>query len=138
MSSKSVLTEFAAQQMEEYARFHTQRWNQISHAIGVPLIALGVLGLLGPWSVWVAILFAGSYWILDWRIAIPFTLAVAGFYRLGLLISFELAVFLFVLGWIFQWMGHRYGEKNRPAFLTHLKHLWIGPFWLFYSWISWS
>ena len=36
----------------------------------------------------------------------------------------------FVVGWIFQAVGHAVYEKNRPAFFRNLLHLLVGPLFL--------
>ncbi|HYX21658.1 MAG TPA: Mpo1-like protein, partial [Thermoanaerobaculia bacterium] len=36
----------------------------------------------------------------------------------------------FVLGWIFQAIGHAVYEKNSPAFFRNLVHLLVGPAYL--------
>jgi len=39
------------------------------------------------------------------------------------------ALGLFIVGWIFQFIGHAV-EGNQPAFLTNPLYLVIGPWWL--------
>ncbi len=39
------------------------------------------------------------------------------------------ALLLFVVGWIFQFVGHAI-EGNQPAFFTNPMYLVIGPLWL--------
>src|SRR6266508_675167 len=36
----------------------------------------------------------------------------------------------FVVGWVFQGIGHVRYEKNRPAFFKNLVHLMVGPLFL--------
>ncbi|MDQ5872777.1 MAG: DUF962 domain-containing protein, partial [Acidobacteriota bacterium] len=36
----------------------------------------------------------------------------------------------FVIGWVFQAIGHAVYEKNRPAFFKNLQHLLVGPLFL--------
>ena len=40
------------------------------------------------------------------------------------------AVVLFVVGWIFQFIGHYVYEKRAPAFYRNLAHLLVGPLWI--------
>jgi uncharacterized membrane protein YGL010W len=40
------------------------------------------------------------------------------------------AVVLFVVGWIFQFVGHYVYEKRSPAFYRNLAHLLVGPLWI--------
>lgn len=39
------------------------------------------------------------------------------------------ALLLFILGWIFQFVGHAI-EGNQPAFFRHPVYLVVGPWWL--------
>ena len=43
--------------------------------------------------------------------------------------SWRWALALFVVGWVFQFVGHAI-EGNQPAFLSHPIHLLVGPWWL--------
>jgi uncharacterized membrane protein YGL010W len=54
--------------------------------------------------------------------AIDLVARAAGGWRLGLA--------AFVVGWIFQAVGHAVYEKNRPAFFKNLLHLLVGPLFL--------
>jgi len=44
-------------------------------------------------------------------------------------LSWRWALALFVIGWIFQFVGHAI-EGNQPAFLSNPIHLLVGPWWL--------
>jgi uncharacterized membrane protein YGL010W len=52
------------------------------------------------------------------------------FYFAGWAIPFWVNVALFVLGWIFQFIGHSVYEHKSPAFLTNVLHLLVGPLWI--------
>lgn len=134
----------------EYASYHRSTVNQLTHYVGIPLIAIALLGLLGRlWIHWpmdalgqsglirldggillwaVAMLF---YVVLDWRLTVPFSLFTLGLYFAGRALSVPTLWILFVLGWAFQGIGHYVYEKKSPAFLKNFEHLLIGPFWLF-------
>ena len=43
--------------------------------------------------------------------------------------SWRLALALFIVGWIFQFIGHAI-EGNQPAFFRHPVYLLIGPLWI--------
>ncbi len=49
--------------------------------------------------------------------------------------SLAVAVGSFVIGWVFQFAGHAI-EKNRPAFFTNANHLWHGPLFITYEWVT--
>ena len=42
----------------------------------------------------------------------------------------RVAIALFVVGWIFQFVGHYVYEKRAPAFYRNLAHLLVGPLWI--------
>lgn len=46
-----------------------------------------------------------------------------------LFISWRWALAMFVMGWVFQLLGHAI-EGNQPAFLSNPLYLIVGPWWL--------
>lgn len=130
--------------LAQYAAYHRDRRNILSHFIGIPLIVLAVAVLLsrpavpvfGLWlapAALVAVAAAAFYWRLDRR----FGLVMAGLLGLCLWAGQVLAltssavwlgggVGLFVLGWIIQFVGHYY-EGRKPAFVDDLMGLVVGP-----------
>ena len=60
-------------------------------------------------------------------IALSVGLAIAGFVAHGL---WRWALALFVVGWIFQFVGHWY-EKKPPEFLKDWRFLFVGLRWWF-------
>ncbi|WP_350643809.1 Mpo1-like protein, partial [Psychrobacter sp. HY3-MNA-CIBAN-0198] len=42
---------------------------------------------------------------------------------------FIIAISIFIIGWVIQFIGHKY-EKAKPAFMDDLNQLLIGPFFL--------
>ena len=78
-----------------------------------------------------------SYWKHSRRLAVALLIVFA---LLGLLTNFlyyqlggaslcYLAIGVFVVAWIGQFIGHKF-EGRRPSFLTDLSYLLIGPAWL--------
>jgi uncharacterized membrane protein YGL010W len=58
--------------------------------------------------------------------------AIAGLvvlYVVSAWVTWPYAIAAFVVGWIFQFVGHAYEGKS-PAFLTNLLHLLVGPLWV--------
>jgi uncharacterized membrane protein YGL010W len=120
----------------DYARDHQTFGNQLTHAIGIPLIfisSLGVLSHIGPplFNGGVVSMAAVLTWFftLDWKLAIPSGLLMMLCYELGKQIPSFGLILIFVLGWIFQLVGHYVYEKKKPSFLSNINHLLIGPFW---------
>lgn len=132
-----------------YSQDHRNPVNVVIHWVCVPLIlwtaiallwtipvpaALGRTGLWAGVAMFAAMLF---YWRLSRPLAFGMLLVfvVCGLvsealYRaLDATALIEVAVAIFVLAWIAQFVGHHI-EGRRPAFLTDLAYLLIGPAWL--------
>lgn len=121
----------------QYAAFHRDQRNRRAHAIGIPLIVLGLLGLLallriGP--VDLGVLAAAAvllyYAAIDRRGALVSAVIFAILYGVAVNIPWEVDAAAFVVGWLFQLVGHRF-EGNRPKFLENLVYLLIGPLYFF-------
>lgn len=130
--------------MEAYGESHQNPVNKRIHWFCVPAIMLSSLALLSlvphpvPGVHWhmVVIVAAAAYYAL---LSLPLAL---GMVVLGGLMSaaipalaaipgplWLLAVVLFVVAWIGQFVGHRI-EGKKPSFVEDLKFLLIGPMWL--------
>jgi uncharacterized membrane protein YGL010W len=147
-SSRSfVLPPKLAAMLEDYGNHHRTLGNKVTHYIGIPVIMLTLLGMLSQWVIgdgltgsemiradggtllWV--LAMTWYLTLDWRLALPFGFVAMGMYFAGRHLSLEVQIAGFVLGWVLQFIGHGVYEKQRPAFLDNIRHLLIGPMWIF-------
>jgi len=122
----------------DYASYHRTKGNKIFHRLGIPMIVLTSIGMLARVSllapvdaamVLIALAFA-YYVMLEWRLAIAMLAVTIAFYFLGRAMPFWLNVALFVLGWIFQFIGHSVYEHRQPAFVRNLVHLLVGPLWI--------
>ena len=124
--------------LSDYGAHHRTRGNLVCHAFGITLISFGIVELLvrlplGQWSVAEALI-AGVvlyYATLD----LPLAAAMLGaFVVLDLAAravgDWRIGAAAFVVGWIFQAIGHAVYEKNRPAFFRNLLHLLVGPLFL--------
>lgn len=117
----------------DYASHHQTKGNKWFHRVGIPLIMLSGIGMLARVPIAAIALIVGSeivYAILDWRLAAIMLVISAAFYFIGGAIPFWINVALFVVGWIFQFVGHSVYEKRSPAFLTNALHLLVGPLWI--------
>ena len=132
-----------------YAADHRNATNRLIHWICVPAILWAViaalwvipvspsLGRAGLWCVLVMVAALAFYWRLSRRVGVAMLVvfAVLGvatelLYRaLGGRTLLWLALGVFVLAWIGQFIGHAL-EGRRPSFLTDLVYLLIGPAWL--------
>jgi uncharacterized membrane protein YGL010W len=86
-----------SQWIDDYSQSHQTKINQITHKIGIPMIAVSILLILP------SLFFAGL-----WKIALG----------------------LFVIGWILQFIGH-YFEGKPPEFLKDWRFLFVGLRWWF-------
>jgi uncharacterized membrane protein YGL010W len=126
----------------EYGSFHVTRGNQACHYIGIPMIVLTLLTFLAQvalfevagWSVTLAevvILAVVAYYL---TLDVPLGLLMLGIYAVLNLaarpIPLPWALGLFLLGWVFQFLGHYVYEKKAPAFYKNFTHLLVGPLWI--------
>lgn len=130
--------------LQDYGSYHLNPKNKITHYIGIPMITVTLLGLLSrvvlyPVNEYVQLdlgvvlyLFAFSFYIyLDWKLGSMFAVVGVGLYALGRVLPWEALLALFIIGWIFQYVGHLKYEKNSPAFYKNAEHIFIGPMWIF-------
>jgi uncharacterized membrane protein YGL010W len=132
-----------------YSGDHRNDTNQWIHVFAVPLILWSVIALLwcipviGTWfrpGLWAALamFFAWTFYYrasrrLGYGMLAVFV-AMAWLTRwlhdtLGTTQLLYLAIVVFVLAWIAQFVGHRI-EGRKPSFLTDLTYLLIGPAWV--------
>jgi uncharacterized membrane protein YGL010W len=135
--------------LDSYSQDHQHPINRLLHWICVPLIVWSVLALLwtapvpssllkpGAWAVFAIVLAFAWYWKRSHRLGAALLIALA-FLALICAWVFErwtpasmrwLAVGVFVVAWIGQFIGHLF-EGRRPSFFTDLAYLLVGPAWL--------
>ena len=128
----------------QYAEYHRDRRNILSHFIGIPMIVVAVAVLLSRpgWDIaglWLspALLTALAAAVFYLRLDLRFGLLMAALLGLCLWAGAALAqqstlvwlsggLGLFVVGWIIQFVGHYY-EGRKPAFVDDLMGLVVGP-----------
>ncbi|MCE2988817.1 MAG: DUF962 domain-containing protein [Burkholderiales bacterium] len=131
----------AEQLLVQYAAYHRDRRNIATHFVGVPVIVFSVVLALAQISLgavhlaWVGIALASAWYIyLDrtlgvWMLAfLALCGAVASIIsaKTGVGLALVIALALFVVGWIAQFIGHKY-EGMKPAFVDDLIGLLVGP-----------
>ena len=126
----------------DYAAFHGTPGNKACHYVGIPLIVVSLFALLsavplftvGAYTVTLAevlLLAATAYYLrLDPVLAVLMLAASALLIFVGRQMSVGVAIALFVVGWVFQFVGHYVYEKRSPAFYRNLAHLLVGPLWI--------
>ena len=124
------------QWFEEYGDSHRNHTNKLIHWLCVPLITFSVLGLL--WALHWGLAIAVMAIALVFYIRLSVSLAVAMLAMTGsMLIIITLlqtalvpvSLTIFVVAWIFQFIGHHI-EGKKPSFFKDLQFLLIGPLWV--------
>jgi uncharacterized membrane protein YGL010W len=121
----------------DYASYHKTKGNKAYHRVGIPLIVLTLIGMLarvkfaGFDAAMLVIAAATIFYLMEeWRLAIAMLAVSVAFYFVGAALPLWANAALFVLGWIFQFIGHSVYEKRQPAFLRNFVHLLVGPLWI--------
>jgi uncharacterized membrane protein YGL010W len=126
----------------DYASYHRTAGNKLFHRLGIPLIMLTLIGMLTTVTLgdvatirldaaMLLIAIAGAYYfVLEWRLAVAMIVVSIVFYFIGALVPLEINAAGFVLGWIFQFIGHKVYEHRNPAFFRNFVHLLVGPLWI--------
>lgn len=117
----------------DYAQYHTHPMNRLCHTIGIPLIMLAVV----RWTQWPEVsYFPAAAVVLPlyaaWNptLALGMAAAVFGMAALAPSLNAWIVFASFVVGWIFQLVGHSRYEGKSPAFMRNLIHLLVGPMWV--------
>ncbi len=127
--------------LADYSSYHRARGNLVCHAFGITLIVFGSASLLllmrlpGALRVTAAEILIGAallfYLTLDASLALvmlaEFALLDAAARAVG---DWRVGLAAFLLGWVFQGVGHARFERNSPAFFKNLAHLLVGPLFL--------
>ncbi|PKH31798.1 Mpo1-like protein [Shewanella sp. ALD9] len=135
----------AVEQLSTYKSVHLNPQNIKTHFVGVPMIIWSAFLMLGTlrfawqdYQVSVAMILAvvvlGYYMALHMRLAFGLVLFIVPvLYTTELVVHtshpFIIATSIFIIGWVIQFIGHKY-EKAKPAFMDDLNQLLIGPFFL--------
>ncbi len=132
--------------LAQYAEYHRDRRNIVSHFIGVPMIVFGVGVLLarpvvvtaGSLSVtlgWIVFVMVASWYLTrgDAVLGLAVSAVVGALLWLGhrvadasLPVWLAWALGFFVVGWVIQFIGHWY-EGRKPAFVDDIVGLLVGP-----------
>lgn len=131
-------------QLSSYAAYHRDPRNIATHFIGIPLIVLAITVLLSRPSVAVAglqvslaliVAVAASVYYL--RLSLGLGIVMSALLGLSVWTGawaaelptaawLSLGVGGFVVGWVFQFIGH-FWEGRKPAFVDDIMGLIIGP-----------
>ena len=134
---------------DNYSADHQNATNRLIHWICVPAILWSVIAALwlvpvaptiGRAGFWCGLVMVGAF-AFYWRLSRPLGGAMIALFialallthllyeALGARVLLSLAIGVFVVAWIGQFVGHKL-EGKKPTFLTDLVYLLIGPAWL--------
>ena len=131
--------------LKQYAEYHRDRRNIVTHFAGVPMIVFGVavllarpvmmLGDLALTPAWLAFVLVALWYLSRGQLALGAAVSVG----VGVLILLAhrvsggslshwlgWGVGFFAVGWVIQFIGHYY-EGRKPAFADDMVGLLVGP-----------
>lgn len=133
------------EQLAQYACYHRDRRNILTHLVGIPLIVLAIVTLLSRFELFtlgavavtpafVVVAAAVAYYV---RLDIKLGILMAALLALCLWAGHNIAMAstlvwlswglgMFIVGWVWQFVGH-YFEGRKPAFVDDIIGLVIGP-----------
>ncbi|RKP48355.1 DUF962 domain-containing protein [Trinickia fusca] len=137
-------------QLTQYAAYHRDRRNIATHFVGIPMIVVAIAVLLSrpqstvgvlPFAIspaWLLFIAANVfYFLLDASLALAMVaLSIVSLALGSWLANASLGVWLvsgltlFVVGWVFQFVGHVAYEHKKPAFADDIVGLLIGPLFI--------
>lgn len=133
------------EQITQYAAYHRDRRNIATHFVGIPLIvfsaAMGLALVPLPFlpgqmtmAFVVTLVAVGYYFKLDYTLGVAMLMYMAANLWLAIIVAAKfppatsawIALGIFVVGWIIQFVGHKF-EGMKPAFFDDIMGLAIGP-----------
>ena len=134
--------------LSSYSGDHVNPTNQLIHLLCVPAIVWSVTAAMWVIPVPTALVNPGAWmavgmffaWAWYWRLSRPLAIGMLvvfvafGFLNRALWMALGsqgllwLAVGVFVVAWIGQFIGHKI-EGRKPSFFTDLSYLLVGPLW---------
>jgi uncharacterized membrane protein YGL010W len=135
------------QHLSHYAAYHRDGRNIATHIIGIPLIVAAVeilasrpVVMAGTVPLTPAMLLAALATLFYLRLDLRFGVTMAGLLGLGAWAGLHVAALpswawaaagagAFIIGWIIQFIGHRF-EGRKPAFLDDISGLLVGPLFI--------
>ncbi|WP_299734528.1 Mpo1-like protein [uncultured Endozoicomonas sp.] len=123
------------QWFSEYGESHQNKTNKLIHWICVPAILFSIVGIIwafSPIAAWVLMAVTMLFYFkLSFKLSLAMILIFAASAALSQALGayvLEASIGIFVVAWIFQFVGHKV-EGKKPSFFDDLKFLLIGPLW---------
>ncbi len=121
--------------LQHYGLSHTHPVNEVIHFVAIPAIMISLNGLLFAVHPALVLLLIAVSLVYYSRLSWPFTLCmlllssvmlalVDAMDAAGVLVQASVGVF--VVAWIFQFIGHHL-EGKKPSFFEDLQYLLVGP-----------
>jgi len=135
--------------MSQYAQYHRDKRNIVTHFVGIPLIvfAIGILlarasigGFTLAWIVWTL---ATAWYLTRGNLVLGIATSIVNAALIALAHPFAGVPFgawlawgfgFFALGWVVQFVGHYY-EGRKPAFVDDIVGLLVGPMFVVGEWL---
>jgi uncharacterized membrane protein YGL010W len=121
------------QLLAHYGSSHTHPTNEWIHFVAIPAIMLSLCGLMFALHPWVAYLFIAASMVYYVRLSPVFFISMVLWSGLVLALVhamgssvLKLSAIIFVVAWIFQFIGHKI-EGKKPSFFEDIQYLWVGP-----------
>lgn len=149
-NEESIMKAKLQQFMQNYHHYHTKKLTLYTHLIGIPLVSFSIFIVFGWVKVavpgwfslnlaWIGvIIFAIYYLLLDAIIGVAAALLLVVLCFIANLftthgpdaLSFKVFLITFILGWVFQLVGHAI-EGKKPALLdSFFESVFIAPFFI--------
>jgi uncharacterized membrane protein YGL010W len=135
--------------MSQYAQYHRDRRNIVTHFVGIPLIVFAVGILLARVSIagftlaWIAWALSAVWYLTRGNLVLGVATSVVNAVLIWLAQPFAALLFVpwlswgvsaFALGWFIQFLGHYY-EGRKPAFVDDIVGLLVGPMFVVGEWL---
>ena len=121
------------QLLAQYGVSHQHPTNELIHYVAIPAIVFSLVGLLHWLHPYLALGVIAASVVYYARLSNNFLIAMTLFAVLCLYVVGQLGAWLlpasvgiFVVSWIFQFIGHKI-EGKKPSFFEDLQYLLVGP-----------
>lgn len=139
-----MLEDIFVRNLAGYQSYHLNHHNQLTHFFGIPMIVVSVIWISTwlPMNLAYVVFFSFlALWVsMDLIIGLILAIVFLPFFAIGFawfagletMTGGLIALALFVIGWIFQIVGHVF-EGRKPALLDNLFQGLLGPMFLVYE-----
>lgn len=120
--------------LAKYEESHRNTTNEVIHVICIPAIVFSFLGMIWAAHPLAALAVTVASLVYYFRLSLPFAIGMLLMSGIMLWILsvlpqgniLEVSVWVFVIAWLGQFIGHKI-EGKKPSFFDDLRFLLIGP-----------